>query len=220
MRSARKTGSASAGFDSAFAGSLPVVERLTGNDWEYAAVDVTPAYGRRLTRFRRHLLFVQPDLFVVYDDLAAPTPVLLEYRLRSVGELFRDERSGDLRLDLPKAGLTAHWLTSEKESFQPWGRTVATAGVGPERVLHSIATNRLTELRALTVIIPHCAGRRRGTGFKLLESDTAIGARVYRDGLPTLLAFRTIEPGEANLTGLKFTAAVAVDVFRPKSRRP
>ena len=87
-------------------------------------------------------------------------------------------------------------------------------------MVETVATNRLTELRALTAIIPHCAGRKRGTGFKLLESDTAIGARIYRDGLPTLLAFRTVDTGEANLTGLKFISPVAVDVFRPKIRRP
>lgn len=211
------------GFDPAFTNSLAVMDRLSGKDWEYVVVDATPAYGKRLTRFRRHLLFVQTNLFVIYDDLAAPAPALFEYRLRSPSELSLEDRSGDLRLELPKAGLTAHWLSPANRSFDQWRADGAAPGAAVDilsgRTLHTTATNRLLELRALTAIVTHCAGQKKGTGFKLLESETAIGARIHRDGLPTLVAFRTVDTGEPNLTGLKFAAPVAVDVFRPKPRR-
>jgi len=53
-----------------------------------------------------------------------------------------------------------------------------------------------------------------------LESETAIGVRVHRDGLPTLIAFRkSIAAGEADLTGMKFAGPVAVDVFQPKRKQ-
>jgi hypothetical protein len=212
-----------AGPEPAFRDSLAVVERLSGKDWECVVVEATAAYGKRLTRFRRHLLFVQTNLFVIYDDIESAVPVTIEYRLRSAGELQLENRSGDLRLETPAAGFTAHWLCSEADSFSPWRLVADPPGLPPgmrtSRALHTVSTNKLTRARTLTAIIPHCAGQKKGTGFKLLESDTAIGARIYRDGLPTLVAFRTVDTGEGNLTGLKFTALLAVDVFRPRPRR-
>jgi len=128
-----------------------------------------------------------------------------------------------LRLETSVAGLTGHWLASERKSFAPLRLDSAppdlALGAQSARVLRAASTNKLTLARTLIAIIPHCAGQKQGTGFKLLENDTAIGARIHRDGLPTLVAFRTLETGEANLTGLRFTTSIAVDVSRPKLRR-
>jgi hypothetical protein len=85
--------------------------------------------------------------------------------------------------------------------------------------VRSGATNRTAEFLHLAVLVSHEREARRSLAFKLLESDTAIGVRVHRDGLPTLVAIRKIGVlGEANLTGLKFTGPVAVDVFRPRRK--
>jgi len=53
--------------------------------------------------------------------------------------------------------------------------------------------------------------------FKLVESNTAVGARIHRDGLPTLVAFR-LDPANPNssLDSFKFSGPVGVSVFRPK----
>jgi hypothetical protein len=69
------------------------------------------------------------------------------------------------------------------------------------------------------MLVPHEKEARRSLAFKLLESESAIGVRVHRDGLPTLLAIRRNGVvGEANLTGMKFNGPAAVDVFRPRRR--
>jgi hypothetical protein len=94
-------------------------------------------------------------------------------------------------------------------------------GARAERLkcLRAGVTNKVTEFRQITVLVTHEKDRKRSLAFKLLESETAIGVRVHRDGLPTLIAFRKNDVGgEANLTGLKFTGPVAVDVFRPKRK--
>ena len=71
----------------------------------------------------------------------------------------------------------------------------------------------------MAVLVGHSGSAKRSLAFKLLESDSAIGVRVHRDGLPTLIVFRkgTVS-GEAVLTGLKFNQPVAVDVFKPKRK--
>ena len=80
-------------------------------------------------------------------------------------------------------------------------------------------TNKLVQLDLLTVFAVYCGGEKRDYAFKLLESNTAVGARIHREGLPTLVAFRT-DPaaGNATLTGFGFSGPVGVDVFHPKRK--
>jgi len=44
-----------------------------GEGFSYVRGEAAGAYGGRLDRFDRHVLFVDPGLVLVYDDLAAPT---------------------------------------------------------------------------------------------------------------------------------------------------
>ena len=204
--------------------SLPVLQRASGAEWEYAAVDVTPAYTNRLTRFHRHLLFVQPDLFVICDELTAKEPAEVQFRLPSSVQPQVDVRWGSLGVAQPKAGLTVHCLMPGRRVPPPWKVWDASGDPGSAVSKRWLAqtgpTNKVAELRLLTVLVPHRAGQERSLAYKILESQNAIGARLYRDGLPTLVAFRTeAAPGEVSLGGLNFTGPVAVDVFHPK-RKP
>jgi hypothetical protein len=210
------------GPDVDFSGTLPVVHQLFGREWEYLAVDATAAYKGRLTRFHRHLLYVRPDLFIIHDDLASASPALFEFLLYAPARLEVDPRSGYLKLERPKAGLTAHLLSPEHRMFRPWSGNEPRPNLStstPSWCIHTGPTNKLSELRTLTVMVPHRAGQQRALNFKLLEGQNAIGARIHRDGLPTLVAFHTAGGvGEADLTGLRFTGPLAVDVFRARTR--
>ena len=80
-------------------------------------------------------------------------------------------------------------------------------------------TNKLAQLDLLTVFAVYRGGEKKNYAFKLLESNNAVGARIHRDGLPTLVAFRT-DPaaGKASLTGFGFSGPVGVDVFKPTTK--
>lgn len=51
--------------------------------WSYAACDAADAYGGRLVRFTRHVLQVRPDVFVLVDELIAPSPATFSWLLHS-----------------------------------------------------------------------------------------------------------------------------------------
>ncbi len=192
---------------------LRVLETISSNQWEYVLVDLTLAAGPEHTRWHRHLLFAAPDLFVIYDDADLTQAARPRIQLGASGPLMRDLTSLDFRLESAEAGMTAHVFTPMQKDFGPWqsntldGATVFQAG----------ATNLLRQLRVLTLVIPHAPGRKGGTGFKMMESDTAIGGRVWRNGLPTLFAFRTSAPGtESTLASMPVPGAAAVDIFDPQ----
>src|SRR5690625_7762626 len=70
--------------------------------------DATQAYGGRLEKFHRHVIFVRPDYFVVIDDLeSAEDASTWQWLFHAVNEMEVDDeqqvvisRSGDARLAL------------------------------------------------------------------------------------------------------------------------
>ncbi len=56
----------------------------------YVCGDAAAAYGGKLTRFLRHVLFVRPGLVVVLDDLAAPEPATFQWLLHTLEKIEVD----------------------------------------------------------------------------------------------------------------------------------
>ena len=75
-------------------------------DYVYTIGDATQAYGGRLKRFHRHILFIRPDRFIVIDDLkTSGSSSTFQWLLHSPTEIRVDRenhiienRSGNVRL--------------------------------------------------------------------------------------------------------------------------
>jgi hypothetical protein len=204
--------------------ALCLAERSSSNNWEYASVDLVTSYGPGLKQFKRHLLYVQPDLFVICDEISPSQPSAIDVALWFPQDMAFDSARDEWRLQTANAGLTARLFGSPRAARRSWvaSEVAHPRGAGPERLkcLRSGVTNKVLEFRQITVLVPHEKDKKRSLAFKLLESETAIGVRVHRDGLPTLIAFRKSSVGgEADLTGLKFTGPVGVDVFSPRRKQ-
>ena len=195
--------------------SMPVIEQAAGPDWRYTALDASAAYRGRLQQYRRAILFIEPDLLVLHDHLVAKKPARFQMVLHPPAATQVDAAWRDLRLDLPDGGLRIH-APGTKKMLRAWERIesavdqflpgTVTMRLGP--------TNQLAELDLVTVFAVCREGRKTDYAFKLLESKSAVGARIHRDGLPTLVAFKT-DPAatSASLTGFGFNGPVGVDVF-------
>ena len=69
-----------------------IVSFHTSDSFDYVAGEAGQAYGDLLERFTRSILFVKPELVVVYDRLEAPEPSLFDWRLHSPTEMVvRDQ---------------------------------------------------------------------------------------------------------------------------------
>jgi hypothetical protein len=198
--------------------SLVVVERAAGSQWHYLAVNARAAYRGRLREYRRGILFVEPDLFVVHDHLVAEKPSRFQMVLHPPAATKLDPIWGDLRLESTNAGLRIH-APGQKHDPRFWGRMDSAAElILPGTTAMQLGpTNQLVTLDMVTVFAVHQRGEKRDLAFKLLQSNTSVGARIHREGVPTLVAFR-IDPTEAHpsLTGFAFSGPVGVDVFKPK----
>jgi hypothetical protein len=57
----------------------------------YVCGDAAAAYKGKLTRFLRHIVLVRPGLFLVLDDLAAPSPATFQWLLHTFDKMEVDE---------------------------------------------------------------------------------------------------------------------------------
>jgi hypothetical protein len=198
--------------------SMSVVERASGAEWFFVSVDATAAYRGRLKDYRRGILFVEPDLFVLHDHLVAERPSSFQMVLHPPAATQLDPVWGDLRLDSTNAGVRIH-APGQRHDPRFWRRMESSSDAilpGTTAMLLG-PTNKLATLDLLTVFAVHKGGEKKENAFKFLQSYTAVGARIHREGLPTLVAFR-IDPAELkpSLTGFAFGGPVGVDIFKPK----
>jgi hypothetical protein len=201
--------------------SMRLIEQASGPEWRYLVLDATPAYRDQVELFRRGILFVEPDLFVIYDRVVAKAPSNFKLVLHPPAETAVDSVWGDLRLESAKAGFRIHSPAAQNQS-RNWSRVESAA----DKILSNTLTvemgptNKLAELELLTVMVPHRAGANRELAFRLLKGDNAIGARIHRDGYPTLIAFKQdLSISKASLTGFAFAEPAGVSVFQSKKKR-
>lgn len=202
---------------------MKLIEQASGRDWRYLAMDVSAAYGGRLELYRRGILHIDPDLFIVHDHFIARKPAVFQMVLHPPSATLVDSVWKDLRLDLLNKGGMQINAPSLRHQLRSWEKIESTA----DSILPGTATMRLgptvalSDLDMVTVFAVYRPGEKKDYAFKLLESNTAVGARIHRAGLPTLVAFRTNSKSgtAASLTGFEFIGPVGVDVFRPKAKQ-
>ncbi len=202
------------------ANGMRLMERAAGPGWEYMALDASDAYRGQLERFTRAVLFVEPDLFVLYDQVVAPAPVAFQMLLHAPADTRVDPDWGDLHLETTITNLRIN-TPGEQRSPRAWKKLQSgfESSIPGHATMQLEAAAKLTRYDVITVFAVYPARGKSDYAFKLLEGTTAIGARIHRAGLPTLVAFRTSPLGRpASLTGFSFDGSVGVDVFRPKFR--
>ncbi len=69
----------------------------TSAEIDYAVGDAQAAYGRMLERFDRHVVFLRPFGFVVFDDLVGEEPWTWEWLLHAGNPMHVDGRAGTIR---------------------------------------------------------------------------------------------------------------------------
>lgn len=155
-------------------------------EWDYLVGDAAEAYQGRLTRFRRHVVFIKPKSgetpspvqIVVYDDLAAREPATFQFMLHALREFSVDAQAGRLRVEQPQAGVDVQYLSPLPLSFRQWdGYDPPPTKEFPNQWhVEAGTSDRRSELAMVTVIVPYRAGQR--PEWSAQREDTAEGVRV------------------------------------------
>lgn len=140
-----------------------VVAFQPGEAYDYVVGDATPGYGANVERYRRHLLFLKPDVLILVDEVRAREPASLKFWLHGRAPFSVDPSGGRIALTFGKASLSGFLLS-------PGGvRTVQTdkypipPEVGqtrPEWHLSSETTEKRTNARFIAVLGVGKAGEK------------------------------------------------------------
>ncbi len=204
------------------AGQIPHSAAATGRivqseltpGWDYVEGDAAPTYGDRLTRARRKIAFVKPDLIVICDDLAAPQPATFQFMLHALSPFTVDENSRLVSVQQPKAGLAAQYLSPTPLTFRQWDgfEPKPTREFPNQWHLEASMREKSAQLHMLTILVPHRAAAAPDWTAERLESDTAVGVLVRRADQKILVAFRKADAGNAALGNTRFEQALHVSV--------
>ena len=151
--------------------------------YDYVAGDATAAYGGRLTKAWRHVVFLKGarPCVVLYDELVAPRPATFQFMLHAPRAFAVDEAAGRLRVEQTKAGVEIAYLAPESLGFKQ------TDGFNPPptrefpNLWHVEAGTRAkrAEIGVVTVMVPYRAGQ--GAPWTARRSDTPAGVSVEID---------------------------------------
>lgn len=186
-------------------------------DWDYIEGDALSAYGGKLTRARRKIVFVKPDVIVICDDLAASKPVSFQFMLHALAEFRVDEKAARLSASQPKAIVTAQYLSPVTLKFRQWdGYDPKPDKEFPNQWHVEAGTQeKLAELQMLTVIVPQRSGDQTDWRAERLDSESAVGLQFVRAGKQMMVAFRKAEVGKGVLAGNEFDGPVKVATAPP-----
>lgn len=185
-------------------------------DYDYIMGDATAAYGDRLKRYHRHVLFLKkPEpIIVIFDDVAAAQPATFQFMLHGYSQFDIDESGARLKVQRPKAGLTAQYLASVPLSFRQWNGFEPKPDREFPNQWHVEAgtKDKLQDLAMLTILQPY-RGDDPGPALKLerVETASAVGVRIHNGKSTRVLGFRKANAqGSAELAGKRFSGPVRV----------
>lgn len=121
-----------------------IVDSRFTPEWDYIVGDAAAAYGGKLTRYRRHVAFVKPELIVLYDDVVAAEPATFQFMLHALKPFTMDEQAARLSTEQPKAGVTVQYLSPLPLAFRQWGGY----NPKPQRSSPTSGTSRPARLRS------------------------------------------------------------------------
>ncbi len=184
------------------------------DDYCYAVGDAAEAYGGRLKRFLRRVLFIRPNCFVICDELASAGESSYQWLLHAKSKMALDEAAQAVTITQGEARLRAELLAprglklSQMEGFP----------IAPEREdspdqYHFTAdtVSKSAETTFISVLSVYRDGEERSAAqAALVEGEGGSGVRLSWDEGSALVAWRLGEAERVKVGDLETEAEVAV----------
>jgi len=190
-----------------------VAEQLTP-DWDYIAGDAAAAYGGRLTRFVRHVVFVKPQsakadppVIVLLDDIEAKEPATFQFMLHALKAFELDEAHGRLRVEQPQAGVDVQYLSPLPLAMRQWdGFNPPPSKPFPNQWHVETGTrDKQKQIAMITVLAPYRAGQHQSWSAERAENRSRIGVRIARGDQRMVVLFP--KPGTAGEVRVELSGA-------------
>jgi hypothetical protein len=190
---------------------------------DYVAGDAAAAYGDRLKRFRRHVVFAKPDVVVIADEVEAARLATFQWRLHGLSEFRLDEPAQTLRLERDNADLCVNFVAPEPLRLRQWtgydpppdaeylGGT-GRPGIPPQWHVEAGTSTKQERAFVVTVLRPTRKGQRPDPAVRVEQTDTALLLRIpLADGTAATIALRKPGAAAAVIGDSRFTHVARVE---------
>jgi len=150
----------------------------TAPEFDYVVGEAAGAYGGKMKRFTRRILFIKPDAVVIWDSLEAPEASAFEWRLHTANEMTINGPK-DIHAVNSKGGCKVEFLypdnlqISQTDQFDPPPRERIKL---VEHHLTAVPADKSKTAEFVTVLRPHfkdqmvegeCTLKKTNSGYKL-----------------------------------------------------
>ena len=188
----------------------------TSDKIDYVAGEAGAAYGGALKRFGRHILFIKPELVIVFDRLEAPGEAAFEWHLHSLKKM-QIAGQDNIRIINEKAAARVSFLAPEglqlslTDKFDPPPRPRIKL---TEWHLTARTPQKTKRMEFVTVIRPYRPGKQTPPAAATLhkfDNGYAVEARITGGKIIVLL--RKTEKGRLSFGGHSTNAQAAAFVL-------
>ena len=204
-----------------------IIAFATSDKIDYVAGEAGAAYGGALKRFTRHILFVKPELVIVYDQLEAAKPAEFQWHLHSLKKMQIAGQS-DILITNEKAAARVAFLTpaglklSLTDKFDPPPRPRIKL---TEWHLTARTPKKAKQMEFVTIIRPYRAGKQTPPlAAKLHKLANGYAVQADITGGKVIALLRKSAAGSISFAGQTSKTQAAVFVLdsnnKPKTSYP
>lgn len=174
-----------------------IVGFLHGRSFDYTVGDAKEAYPGLLNHFHRHVIYIRPDLFVIFDELVGVRSSDYSWLLHSYHQMEVDEATGSITVNAPKATLQGQLWSSVPFTFHQTNEFAIPLdepmNVAEQWHLTARTTNPAREANFLAVLRPVKADDASRFVAEPMQVQSGQGVRIDVGGRVTDLLIRTGE---------------------------
>jgi hypothetical protein len=169
-----------------------------GSAYDYVVGDATSGYGDQVERYRRHLVFLKPDVLVMLDEVRAKKPVPLKLWLHGRAPFDIDGAGGRIALAFENAALGGYLFAPgglKIEQTDKYTIPPETGKTQPEWHLSAETSRPQPVTYILSVLgVSRAGGTVPIRGVSDASADGRIEARFEHAGKTVRISFDTAKP--------------------------
>jgi hypothetical protein len=170
---------------------------LNGKSFGYTAGEAKEAYAPRLRQFTRHVMYIRPNLYVLFDDLKCDQPRNYSWLFHSYQPLQIDQPNHRLFLDANTATLDMLLWSSSALTYSQTDQFAVPLDEPMNKPVqwHLTATTKEKQNKAyfLAVLAPAPKGQQRQFKSTLLTTTAGEGVLLEEGNEQTVALFRRSE---------------------------
>jgi hypothetical protein len=181
-------------------GRISHFELQDGLDW--VTGDASAAYGEKLRKYLRHVIFVKPDVVLLVDEVEAAQPAALQWMLHAQAPFTLEGQQ--LRVERQKGGVFVDYIASEPLTLRQWdgydpppgsGKAANVARQFPNQ-WHVEAASKTPAREAFTVTVLRPYRKGQAPADKIQPARSGEGLRLTIPGASGSVEVALRSPGE------------------------